>query len=562
VSRSSGLDRLAALVRLGRERWRRRLQERSGGWDVCVLTAANERQAEGYRLQLEERKRDGGWPAGREWMIVADPNGRRIGAGLATIHASMRLNERMGGGYAWLTSKKVLMLHCGGSSIRMPHCAAFGKIFAPLPSEAPCGRCSTIFDENLSLLEGLADAAPPGVTVAAGDVLVVFDPRKLTFDQHGTTALTVAAPAKMGEGHGVFLDSGGGFVGRVFQKYSSDRLRGEGVVAAGGNVLIDTGIFHLSPPLIRELCSETRKASSPLSAALRDGIEVDLYADLTQAMAIHTPRAEYVSAVPTAERRLVRRRLWTLLHERHPLRFTRAAPGAFFHLGSTLDYCRACRPGSRVGRVFDFVRHVASDRVRNAGEATLMECRVALRARGRIEQDAIAHNCFFGGRHAVGEDALVSGIRSESAFSVGARLVVFQTPVRLPQDYPTQPLRGASPSVAAVYGVKDNPKLGVGGGALFMNRPFRDWLTARNIGDEDIWPDAKEEAAKTLWEARLFPVAEAAGALEWAHWFQAPHRLAMPSTQKWRTRPRLSLKQLVEYADRRLLAGVRREEDT
>ena len=50
-------------------------------WDICVLTASDERQAEMYRSQLDWRREAGLLPHGMQTLVLPDPGGRRIGWG-------------------------------------------------------------------------------------------------------------------------------------------------------------------------------------------------------------------------------------------------------------------------------------------------------------------------------------------------------------------------------------------------------------------------------------------------------------------------------------------------
>lgn len=83
-------------------------------FDVVVLTAAGEAQADGYRAQLAWRERLGLLPAGALWHVMADPGGQRVGSGAATLqvlgqepgHAALiartsLLEQRMTSGGGW-----------------------------------------------------------------------------------------------------------------------------------------------------------------------------------------------------------------------------------------------------------------------------------------------------------------------------------------------------------------------------------------------------------------------------------------------------------------------------
>jgi hypothetical protein len=55
------------------------------GWEVCILTASDERQAAMYRGQIEWRQVSGLLPRHTRFLVVADPGGQRIGSGGATL---------------------------------------------------------------------------------------------------------------------------------------------------------------------------------------------------------------------------------------------------------------------------------------------------------------------------------------------------------------------------------------------------------------------------------------------------------------------------------------------
>jgi fucokinase len=54
-------------------------------WDYVVLTASNAHQAEAYEIQLQERRDADQLPAHTQFRVYADPDGRRIGSGGATL---------------------------------------------------------------------------------------------------------------------------------------------------------------------------------------------------------------------------------------------------------------------------------------------------------------------------------------------------------------------------------------------------------------------------------------------------------------------------------------------
>jgi len=126
---------------------------------------------------------------------VPDPGGRRIGSGRATLAGLAEARD----------SQRTLIIHSGGDSRRLPHCSASGKLFARVPRTLPDGRASTVFDEFLISLAGLAELLPPGTLVASGDVLLVFDHLQLTFARPGVAGVAAAIPVEMGLKHDVYV---------------------------------------------------------------------------------------------------------------------------------------------------------------------------------------------------------------------------------------------------------------------------------------------------------------------------------------------------------------------
>ena len=513
-----------------------------GGWDVVVITAANERQAEGYRIQMAERERAGLWPLDRPWRVVADPDGRRIGSGLATCHAMRALREE------GLQSERMLILHCGGGSVRMPHASAFGKVFVPLPAPLTDNRATTVLDENLAMLELLAAEAPPGVMLAAGDVLVVLGPAAFAPDR--AAVCTVAAPAEAGEGHGVFLAQRPvGRVRRILQKCPADVLLREGAADAARRVLIDTGVFLLPPPLAALLLDATDDTTAPLGRALAGGAEIDVYTDFAEAMAEQTDRAAYLDAVDGL-RRTCREQIWGLLHGRWPLHISTREPGAFYHVGSTRAYIEALRPESDPAAVYGFQPAVASGALR-AARATLIGCRGA--ETGSIGDHAVLDSCALSPGCMVERDAFAGRLGAHGAFLVGEALAAFSVPLRLGDGFRAAKRRGKRAVAAAIYGVDDNPKLRFADpAATFLNQPFAAWMQTRGLAPADLWP---EGVAASLWTARLFPVEEDAAALRWLTWFQ--QRPEAVDVRGWRDAARVSLAEMFELADcERLVSGA------
>jgi fucokinase len=85
-------------------------------WDVVMVTASSARQAGLYRDEIERRRVAGMLPEGTQFLVVADPDDRRVGSGGATIHALGVLGKH-----------RALLVHSGGDSRRPPQYSPGGQ---------------------------------------------------------------------------------------------------------------------------------------------------------------------------------------------------------------------------------------------------------------------------------------------------------------------------------------------------------------------------------------------------------------------------------------------------
>lgn len=131
-------------------------------WDYVVLTASNEAQAEAFECQIRYRQERGVLPKNTKFLVISDPDGKRIGSGGATLQVLRVLSEQEGFGGNF-HGKRVLVIHSGGDSKRVPQYSVCGKLFSPVPRELPDGRPSTLFDEFLIGMAGVPSRFKAGV---------------------------------------------------------------------------------------------------------------------------------------------------------------------------------------------------------------------------------------------------------------------------------------------------------------------------------------------------------------------------------------------------------------
>jgi len=555
-----------------RESWnlyRRSLESpssREPHWDWVVLTAADERQARAFRIQLDRRREADLLPWATKFLVVPDPEGRRIGSGGATVNVLGEIAARekhsrpasAGDLEALFAGRRILILHSGGESRRLPHCSAFGKIFARVPHELPDGRVSTLFDEFLISLAGLPYRMYEGVVVASGDVLLLFDHRRLDFARQGVVGVAVKAPAELGPRHGVYLsDPERGAVRRFLHKVPIENLKREGAVDSSGAVAIDSGVVWFDPGAVAtvlrlfgydEVASEFRH-DGLFRELLAESVNCNLYGDLLAPLASETDREEYLADAGEVDRpeRIARLRLrvWEKLRGT-PFWAIRLPNAEFIHFGTTDEYIGAMAEGAASKAGLGWRSPVASF---GADERTA-EGVVVLGSllRSVVPQGAgrsVVEDSYVGGELMLGDGCLLSRVWSEEGrVEIASGAVVYQLPAALDEEGKE---RGF---VTHVYGVGDNPKKHFGDpGATFLNRRFSEWLDAAGVDPDLIW-EGIAEPDRSLWNARLFPWAPARdGSLALALWMQKPEAADEELRRRWLHSPRMSFAESALRAD-------------
>ena len=192
-------------------------------WDYIVLTSSNEAQAEAFRSQIAYRQEKNVLPNRTKYLVIPDPEGKRIGSGGATLQVLRKLAEQedIQGNFH---EKRILVIHSGGDSKRVPQYSVCGKLFSPVPRELPDGRGSTLFDEFLISMAGVPSRFKEGMLLLSGDVLLLFNPLQIDAQFHGAAAISMKSPVEVGKDHGVFLNNGRDHVKKFLHKQSVETL--------------------------------------------------------------------------------------------------------------------------------------------------------------------------------------------------------------------------------------------------------------------------------------------------------------------------------------------------
>ena len=220
-------------------------------WDYLILTASNAQQARAYEAQLRLRRELGLLTRVREALVVADPEGKRVGSGGSTLFSLARVLERE----PRLEGLRILIVHAGGDSRRLPAYSPCGKIFVPVPGQSQSALGLTLFDRLIpSFLDLPAGPAGAGqVVVASGDALLRFDPESARLDAAGMTLLSSYVSPEEAARHGVYCVGDDGALRLYLQKPDVAAQAACGAINRYGRTALDIGVMSFDAATARAL---------------------------------------------------------------------------------------------------------------------------------------------------------------------------------------------------------------------------------------------------------------------------------------------------------------------
>ena len=314
-------------------------------WDHVILTASNEHQARSFKLQIESRKAF--LPKTTEFAIIPDEGGVRVGSGGATLSV-LKYLEAHGG---W-SGKRILVIHSGGDSKRVPQYSALGKLFSPVPHSLPDGRSSTLFDEFLIAMSAVPGRIREGMLILSGDVLLLFNPLLIDWSGKGAAVISFKESVQTGKNHGVYLRGEDGNVRRFLHKQTVETLTAIGAVNSSGDVDIDTGAILFGTDVLDSLwtliSTDGRSDEEKYSFFVNDTVRLSLYGDFQYPMATDSTLDGFYAEKPEGEDcpelKACREAVWTALRP-YRLKLLRLAPAKFIHFGTSREVLRLLTEG-------------------------------------------------------------------------------------------------------------------------------------------------------------------------------------------------------------------------
>lgn len=471
-------------------------------WDVVIVTASSRRQADLYRDQIQRRSFSGMLPESAEFLVVPDPEDRRVGSGGATVNALGMLGKDR----KWWSEHKVLLIHSGGDSRRLPQYSPGGKLFGVLPSRARAGGTTTVFDETLALSAAWAENIPNGLLVGSGDVVLRFDAGEVQWDRPGATGVAMRLDLETAAHHGVYVVGAADQVYTFLQKPSPAELKAAGGILEDGRAAVDIGLLRFDPDLTSALAELSQFKSLP---------SLDLYDHITRGLTGQWRPEDDAGAFWRELGRILR------APASHAQFHCSVVDGEFIHVGTTRSF-RSLAASS--GGILD--------------SAFAGECKIA--------HGAVILECDLSVPVSAGRGAILHGLTGlHEPVEVPEDVVVHQLPVKTDTEATSEQW------VIRAYGVEDDPKQTFEK-ATWFNRPILETISLLGLNSEEIW---REGRSRTLWDAALFPVTTAQEAWACARWMMgfASHY----SIEQWRESQRLSLAECTHFTDGDALADAR-----
>ncbi len=304
-------------------------------WDYVILTASNDVQAEAYRLQIKHRQKTKQLPAETHFVVLPDPDGKRVGSGGATFNAIRYLKNAEGS----FKGKRILIIHSGGDSKRIPQYSACGKLFSPVPRKLPNGNRSTLFDEFMIGMSTVASRMSDGMLICSGDVLLIFNALQIDFYTKGAAALSIKENVETGKNHGVFLKDENSDVKKFLHKQSVETLDSFGAIDNRGKVNIDTGAVIFDSDLAESLYSLI-DTDEKFNKFVNEKARISFYADFLYPLASDSTLEQFYKEAPegdfTEELEFCRTKIWDAI-SKYNMKLIQLSPASFLHFGTTKE---------------------------------------------------------------------------------------------------------------------------------------------------------------------------------------------------------------------------------
>lgn len=412
-------------------------------WDYIILTASNEEQAATYRFQIEKRLKNDELPKSVNYAVLSDPDGKRIGSGGATLNVLKYISVHSGDGGSF-KNKRILVIHSGGDSKRVPQYSVCGKLFSPVPRVLPDGRRSTLFDEYIIAMSGVPSRIKDGMLVLSGDVLLLFNPLQIDFQLGGAAAISIKECVEIGKNHGVFLNDNKGNVERYLHKMSVEELAKVGAVNEQGNVDIDTGAVLIDSDILSSLFSMIND-DNKFDEFVNEKVRLSFYGDFLYPLAQKSSLEQFYNEKPEGgysdELTKCRTAIWSALNK-YKMKLLCLSPAEFIHFGTTRELLNLVTKEIVNYEFLGWSNKVVSN-VDNKSDFSCNNSFVV--ASAKVAKSSYIEDSYVSGSCIIGENCVISNVELND-ITIPDNTVVHGVKLK------------DGKYVARIYGTNDNPK--------------------------------------------------------------------------------------------------------
>jgi len=459
----------------------------SSHWDYVFITASNEGQAASYEKQIERRKAKGRLPERTKFVVLPDLDGERIGSGGATLNILRYLYEECGA--ESMLNNKILVLHSGGDSKRMPQYSAVGKLFSPIPRQLESKDAITIFDDLLIMCSGIPNRIGHGMFIMSGDTAMVFNPLQLDLKSADAAGVSIKTGVLEGTQHGVFLSDESRVITEFLHKQSEDVLRTKGAVDSNDNIDIDTGTIWFSKQVCQALFSliapDKKLDESLFRTYINSNVCLSLYADFLPPLAANTTLDGYRAETPenTISEELLKCRdnIWNALRG-FTMEVIRMVPAEYLHFGTTWEMYRMFTKGIEKYDFLDWKKNLFTN-------ATSL--------------NAAVYSSYVSDEAQVDDKCWIEYSDVESGTKIGSGAIVSGVTLKgvtVPEGVVLHGFKLVNGKyICRIYGVSDNPKNYAGND--FLGHSLRAFMKNAGVSEEDLW----EDEVPSIWNAKIYP---------------------------------------------------------
>lgn len=262
-------------------------------WDLIVITSISEEQKLCYEKQIESKLISNNLPKQFNFLVINDPNDCKIGSGGSTLNVIKQLSAKYNEQFYKM---KILLIHAGGYSQRMPTCSVLGKIFSSIPSKYK--HINDLLDLKLAIYTPFSVYMQPGVFLTSSDDFETFyleeqidSSKYFGSDQNDFVLIAHKSPLAIGKDHGVYvLDEKISQTVKfnvynckcVLQKPSIEKIQELGIVLKDKNqedFVYTDSVFYFSHKVSKDLIQFYEKYFEYIK---ENKIEIDAYRDFLQ----------------------------------------------------------------------------------------------------------------------------------------------------------------------------------------------------------------------------------------------------------------------------------------